>query len=224
MTTVSDAIRTRTSVRVFNNKQVPKEVIQEMLELAGNSASNSNIEARKVYVLSGEPLKAMVAEITTGLYSGEDPDTPEYPAYPPKLQEPYRSRRYACGENMYAALEIPREDKTRRIQQVMKNYTFFGAPVGIIISMPANMLEGQVIDIGIYLQSLMLLANERGLATCAQASWAQCPNRVRAALNIADDERVMVGLALGYADEEQAVNTLDHPRAELADYVTLRGF
>ena len=224
MTTVSDAIRTRTSVRVFNNKQVPKEVIQEMLELAGNSASNSNIEARKVYVLSGEPLKAMVAEITTGLYSGEDPDTPEYPAYPPKLQEPYRSRRYACGENMYAALEIPREDKTRRIQQVMKNYTFFGAPVGIIISMPANMLEGQVIDIGIYLPSLMLLANERGLATCAQASWAQCPNRVRAALNIADDERVMVGLALGYADEEQAVNTLDHPRAELADYVTLRGF
>ena len=224
MTTVSDAIRTRTSVRVFNDKQVAKEVIQEILELATNSASNSNIEARKVYVLSGEPLKAMVTEITTGLYSGENPDTPEYPAYPPKLQEPYRSRRYACGEKMYAALEIPREDKSKRIQQVMKNYTFFGAPVGVIISMPANMLEGQVIDIGIYLQSLMLLANERGLATCAQASWAQCPNRVRAALGIADDERIMVGLALGYAQQEQAVNTLDHPRADLSDYVSLRGF
>ncbi len=224
MTTVSEAIQARTSVRVFEDKQVPKDVIEEILGLAGNSASNSNIEARKVYVLSGEPLQTMVTEITTGLYSGEDPDPPEYPAYPPKLQEPYRSRRYACGEVMYAALEIPREDKTSRIQQVMKNYTFFGAPVGIIISMPANMLEGQVIDIGIYLQSLMLLANERGLATCAQASWAQCPNRVRSCLGIADDERIMVGLALGYADDDIAVNTLNHPRAELTDYVSLRGF
>jgi nitroreductase len=125
---------------------------------------------------------------------------------------------------MYTAFGIPREDKPARIRQVLKNYIFFGAPVGLIITMSKEMDLGQAVDVGIFLQNLMLLATERGLASCPQASWAQWPQRVRDAMKIDSDQKIIVGLALGYADDGHAVNDLEQPRIAADDFVSFDGF
>ena len=149
---------------------------------------------------------------------------PEFPTYPEAMKEPYRSRRFRCGETLYDTLEIPREDKIQRIMQVLKNFNFFGAPVGILITLDRSMAEPQCIDVGIMMQSLMLLAKESGLATCPQVSWSVWPKAVRSALDIDENEKVMAWIAMGYELTDQKINNLQQPRAELSDLVSLRGF
>jgi nitroreductase len=211
-------------MRAFSDRSVPQALVREILELAAFAPSNGNIQPWKVTVLTGKPLATALEKINAGLYTNGEIEQPEYRVYPEKLAEPYRSRRYACGELMYTAFGIPREDKPARIRQVLKNYIFFGAPVGLIITMSKEMDLGQAVDVGIFLQNLMLLATERGLASCPQASWAQWPQRVRDAMKIDSDQKIIVGLALGYADDGHAVNDLEQPRIAADDFVSFDGF
>jgi len=220
---VTGVIQSRRAVRVFAEKPVAEETLREILSLASRAPSNGNLQPWKVYAVTGDALREALLSINTGLYTDGNMEAPQYPIYPEKLHEPFRSRRHDCGERMYTALGIEREDKAGRIKQVMKNYQFFGAPVGIILTMEESMDLGQAVDVGIFAQSLMLLAKERGLDTCPQASWAQWPKRVRAALGIADDEKVMVGISLGYA-ADHPVNDVEQPRVAVDDFASLRGF
>lgn len=220
---VSDAIRTRAAMRAFTDRPVAEDVVRDILAFAARAPSNGNVQPWKVYVRTGDALRQALAAINDGLYTDGKMDTPEFPPYPDKLGEPYRTRRYDCGERMYGALGIPREDKAARIGQVMKNYRFFGAPVGMIVTMDERMSYGQAMDIGIFLDNLMLLAKERGLDSCPQVSWAQWPDRVRSAFGISAGEKIMVGLALGYAADD-AVNRLDQPRAAVDEFASFSGF
>jgi nitroreductase len=221
---VTEAIRTRRAVRVFKDDPVPEQEVRDILAQAGFAPSNSNLQPWRAYVVSGAALGEFLRAVNEGLYTDGKSETPSFPTYPKGLVEPYRTRRYDCGERMYAALGIAREDKPARIKQVMKNFQFFGAPVGIMLTMHESMDMGQAMDIGIYAQNIMLLARERGLDTCPQVSWTQFPERVRKALDIPGDERVMLGIALGYSDDANPVNHLDHPRADLDEFASLRGF
>lgn len=220
---VTDAIQSRRAVRVFADQPVAEETLREILSLASRAPSNGNLQPWKVYAVTGDALREALVSINTGLYTDGNMEAPQYPIYPEKLHEPYRSRRHDCGELMYTALGIEREDKAGRIKQVMKNFQFFGAPVGIILTMDSRMDLGQAMDLGIFAQNIMLLAKERGLDTCPQASWAQWPQRVRSALGIPDEEKVMLGICLGYATDD-AVNDVEQPRVPVDDFATLRGF
>ncbi len=220
---VTDAIKTRRAVRIFTDQPVAEDIVRDILEVASYAPSNSNLQPWNVYVLTGDALQNALQSINDGLYTDGKMEEPSFPTYPKNLREPYRQRRSDCGERMYQALGIAREDKPARIKQVMKNFYFFGAPVGIFITMDENMDMGQAMDIGIYSQNIMLLAKERGLDTCPQVSWTQFPKRVRTALDIGDGERLMIGIALGYGADED-VNRLEHPRAPLKDFASLRGF
>ena len=212
--TVSDALKTRHAIRQFSDTPVPGELLRDMLELAALAPSGGNLQPWKVHVLTGDPLAQFVARIGDHIQGGNI-DQPGFSTYPSPLGEPFRDRRYACGEKMYEALEIPREDKAGRLHQVLRNFCFFDAPVGIILTMHDDMNEAQALDIGIYAQSLMLLARERGLDTCPQLAWSVWPVGVRQALGLGDDEKVMMGIALGYSDPDAPVNHLQQPRASL---------
>lgn len=221
---VTDAIRARRAVRIFTDQPVAREVVRDILEIASYAPSNSNLQPWNVYVLTGEALGQALESINDGLYTDGNIEEPEFPTYPKGLREPYRQRRYDCGERMYQALGIAREDKPARIKQVMKNFGFFGAPVGILITMDKSLGMGQAMDIGIFSQNVMLLAKERGLDTCPQVSWTQWPKRVKSALGVDENERLMLGIALGYGADEEAVNHLDHPRVPVDEFAAMRGF
>lgn len=222
--TVTEAISSRRSVREFQDRAVSHTLIKEILTLAMRSPSGSNLQPWKIHVVTGKVkdiLSKTVSDRAMVNPGGELSDTPIYPA---KLSDPWRQRRWDCGEVMYKALEIPREDKLGRLMQVLKNFSFFGAPIGLILTMDRSLEKSQIIDVGLILQNIQLLAVERGLDTCAQASWNMWPETIREVLSIDKSEMVMVGLALGYADKSAAVNQAKQPRVALEEAVSLYGF
>jgi nitroreductase len=148
--------------------------------------------------------------------------TPEYHIYPPDLTEPYKTRRFRIGEAMYATMGIPREDKMARLKSFSANWEFFGAPAGFIFTIDRQMQLGQWADLGMFLQSIMLLAREHGLHTCPQEAWALFHPQIREDLSVPENEMIFCGMAVGYADEAAPVNALVSERAPLAEYLTVR--
>lgn len=224
MPTVSEAITSRKSIREFKDTSVPFELIKEIMELAGQSPSGGNIQPWRVDVLSGDALRQFSQTVIAAIQNSTSAPQPEFDTYPHPMNQPYHQRRADCGELMYEALGIERADKTRRMMRTMKNYDFFGAPVGLIISMERSMGQPQCLDIGIYMQSIMLLAKERGLDTCPQVSWTVFPQAIREALGLSDDYKIMAGICLGYKADNEAVNEISQPRATLDDYARFHGF
>lgn len=222
--TVSEAIGQRKSVREFQDKAVPRKLVEEILTLALMSPSGSNLQPWKIHVVTGEVKDRLSQTVNERIMESPMGEGGDIPIYPEKLLEPWRQRRGECGEVMYEALGITREDKMGRMMQVLKNFSFFGAPVGLILTMDRSLSKGQIIDIGLILQNLQLLAVERGLDSCAQASWTMWPKTVREILELEESEMVMVGLALGYAEEQAPVNHAKQSRIELAEAARFYGF
>jgi Nitroreductase family len=148
----------------------------------------------------------------------------EYNVYPPNLHEPYRSRRFKCGEDVYASIGIPREDKLARLRQFARNYDFFGAPVGLFFSIDRRMGADQWSDVGMFMQNIMLLSREHGLHTCPQEAWAVWHKTVAEFLQIPAEHMLFCGMALGHRDESAPINSWRTERAPLAEFATLRGF
>ena len=219
---VSDAVRRRMSVRAFLPKPVPREIIQEILELARRAPSGGNVQPWRVHVLAGAPLEALRALVAGHVAAGTR-ESAQYDVYPPNLWEPHRSYRYQLGEELYALLGIAREDKAGRLRQFDKNYQLFGAPVALFFSLDRRFGPPQWSDMGMLMQTIMLLAVERGLATCAQESWSSWPETLAAFLALDPGEILFSGMALGYADEAAPVNHLRSSRAPLESFCTWRG-
>jgi nitroreductase len=148
----------------------------------------------------------------------------EFAVYPSPLPDPWRSRRFASGEALYAAIGIPREQKAARLAQFARNYDFFGAPVGLFFSIDRLFDRPQWAHLGMFMQNLMLLAEERGLATCPQEAWAAVHETVARHLDLPPERILYCGMALGYADEEAPINALRTERAPVGDFATFRGF
>ncbi len=219
---VSEAVRQRMSVRAFLPKPVPREMLLEILDLARRAPSGGNVQPWRVHVLVGAPLAALRAEVAEHVAAGER-EAAQYDVYPPNLWEPHRSYRFQLGEELYALLGIAREDKAGRLKQFDENYRCFGAPVALFFSLDRRFGPPQWSDMGVLMQTIMLLAVERGLATCAQESWSNWPDTLAAFLELDPGEILFSGMALGYADEAAPVNQLRSSRAPLESFCTMRG-
>ena len=219
---VSEALATRKTIRAFRTDKVAIEAVREILTLAARAPSGGNLQPWKAYVLIGEARDELVRRVAQKRKETPMGEAPEYHIYPPNLTEPYKTRRFRVGEAMYATMGIPREDKMARLQFFAGNWSFFGAPVGMIFTIERQMQQGQWSDLGMFLQSIMLLAREHGLHTCPQEAWAVWHSVIREYLSVPADQMIFCGMALGYADETAPVNGLVTERAGFAEYVTIR--
>src|SRR6185312_6432121 len=198
---VSEALATRKTVRAFKSDPVSRTTIEEIVRLAARAPSGGNVQPWKVYALIGPARDELVRRVAETRKQHPMGTAPEYHIYPPELTEPYKTRRFRVGEQMYATMGIPREDRARRLQQFVRNWEFFGAPVGLIFSIDRQMQQGQWSDLGGFLQSIMLLAREYGLHTCAQEAWAPFHDIIRDYLKVPQEEIIFCGMAVGYGDE-----------------------
>ena len=216
---VTEAVLARMSVRAFRSDPVPGETVQDILQIAHRAPSGGNLQPWRVFVLAGEPLSELKAMIAASPMV-----EPEYDVYPPNLWDPFRTRRYQCGEDLYASIGIPREDRPARLHQLARNTEFFGAPVGLFFYLERRLGPPQWSDVGMYMQTVMLLAVERGLATCAQEFWARYPRAVGKFLGLPEGLQLFSGMALGYADETAPINQWRTRRDPFEAWGEMRGF
>jgi nitroreductase len=217
---VTEAVDRRTSVRAFRPDSVSQQTVRDLLHQAARSPSGGNLQPWQMHALTGEPLKQLLDIART---RGPDP-VPGYAIYPENLWEPYRTRRFENAEQLYGTIGIPRQDKAARLAQLAKNAEFFGAPIGIFAFIDRKMGPPQWSDLGMYLQTFMLLATERGLATCPQEYWALYSRSIESFLNIPHEQMLFCGVALGYADEDAPINRLRTNRAASDEWVAMHGF
>ncbi|HEY1710849.1 MAG TPA: nitroreductase [Rhizomicrobium sp.] len=218
---VSEALATRKTVRAFKSDPVPTDTILKIVEQAARAPSGGNLQPWRTYVLNGAARDELVRRVGERRATKAMGEMPEYHIYPPALTEPYKTRRFRVGEMMYATMGIPREDKAARLKFFSGNWSFFGAPAGLIFTIDRQMQQGQWSDLGMFLQSIMLLAREYGLHTCPQEAWAVWHSVIRDYLKVPENEMIFCGMAIGYADEAHPVNGLVSERAPLSEYVSV---
>ena len=220
---VQEAINSRRSIRDFLPTPVPGDVIRRVLTAAARSPSGGNLQPWLIDVVAGEPLeqfKQQVKAMREGPGTGEKP---EYSIYPSDLTSPYRERRFQVGEDMYALLGVPREDKAARLRWFARNYKFFGAPMALFISMDRSMGAPQWSDMGMFLQTVMLLLRAEGLDSCAQEAWSVYPETVGKFLGLPQDRLLFCGMAIGYRNPAHPLNDLVTRRAPLEEFARFRG-
>lgn len=220
---VSEALASRRSVRGFLDKPVDAAVLRRLIELANRAPSGGNLQPWHVAVITGGPLDGLKAAVADKIARGEL-EPAEYAVYPPDLPEPYRTRRFAVGEEMYGHIGIPRTDKAGRLRWFAANYRFFDAPVGLFVHTPRFMGPPQWADMGIWLQSLMLLLREEGLDSCPQEAWAMWGQTVRAFVPIPQDHILYTGMSIGWADAEAPANRTRTARAPIEETTIFLGF
>jgi nitroreductase len=216
---VSQAMRARHSCRAFLDRRVEPQKIERILRLASRAPSGANTQPWRVAVVSAGAKVAIERRMTAEVRAGHR-GQPDYRYYPVRWKEPYKSRRFACGMQLYSALGIAREDADRRVEQWMQNYRSFGSPVVLYFFLESGLEVGSYLDMGMFLQSVMLLAQEEGLATCPQQALAEYPEIVKEELDIEEGLVLLCGIALGYEDTNAPVNQYRTPRAELGEFVT----
>lgn len=217
---VSEAVASRRSVRAFLNDPIDGQLVRELLLKAARAPSGGNLQPWIVHALTGARLGELLDLIEA---QGPDPE-PGYDVYPAGLSEPYRSRRFEVGEALYATISVPREDRPGRLTQFARNARLFGAPVGVFVFIDRQMGPPQWSDLGMFIQTFLLLATERGLATCPQEYWALHAATIERFFGGAPDQRLFCGIALGHGDDAAPINQLRTQRAPADQWCTLHGF
>ena len=221
---VDAALTSRMSARAFLPREVPRELITEILGLASHAPSGSNIQPWRVYVLQGQARDSLVEQVCAAhdaQYADPslaDQYQEEYTYYPHRWFEPYLGRRRENGWGLYGLLGIERGEKDKMHAQHHRNFLFFDAPVGLIFTIDRELDTGSFIDYGMFLQSIMLAARARGLHTCPQAAWNRYPSIVLPHVGAGANEMLVCGMALGWADEQALVNTFDTPREPVESF------
>ncbi len=216
---VTEAIDARRSVRGFLGTPVDPALLRNLAIKASRAATGGNLQPWHIAIVQGEPLARLKATMAEKIAAGAT-ETPAYDIYPKDLTAPYRDRRYTVGEAMYAHLGIPRDDKPARQKWFARNFEFFGAPAAYFCTVDRRMGPPQWSDLGMYLQNLMLLAVEAGLATCPQECWAMYPETVGTFLDIPEGRMLFCGIAIGYEDKTAPANALRTERADEAEWLT----
>lgn len=220
-----EALLTRRSVRAFLPQPIARAEVEELLALASRSASGSNIQPWKVHVFTGE-LRQRISRTILEAIDREPRGTHqrEWNYYPLNWREPYIGRRRKIGWDLYSLLGIPKGDFERTEAQRRQNYEFFGAPVGMMFTLDEDLEIGSWLDLGIFIGSLTIAARGRGLDTCPQAAFADFHTLIRPLLGIPQEQVIICGLALGYADTDALVNRLTTERAPVGDFARFPGF
>jgi nitroreductase len=222
--TVTEALKKRISIRQFLPDPLEPGLVREILEVARWAPSGGNLQAWRVIAVAGEEREAVVRLAAESGASYAPDSSDGRPVYPPNLWEPYRTRRYKLGEDMYALLGIPRSDRQGRLAQWARNYQFFGAPVGLFFVIEERMGHAQWAHLGMLIQSIALAATERGVGSCMQESWSALRGPLKAHFNLAADEMIYCGMALGFADPAAKVNSLRSNRIAVDELAVFRGF
>jgi nitroreductase len=211
---VTEAVKSRKSIREFLPLEIDNNLIRELLKKSSRSASGGNLQPWKIFVLNGSSM----IKFLEFQNNWSKPEVPSYDIYPSKLKEPYRTSRYELGEQLYQSLNISRDDKDGRMNQVMRNFKFFGAPAAIFCFVDKQMGPPQWSDLGMFLQTFMLLALEAGIDTCAQEAWSLKNDSVSHFVGAEEDEMLFCGLAIGYRDEMHPINNFQSNRRPVDDW------
>jgi nitroreductase len=222
---VFEAIDTRIACRWFLEKPVDPTIVRKLIAGAGRAASNNNLQPWNVYAVTGEPLQE-IKRLVADAIEKKDWRTfeTEYPDFLDGLWEPYLSRSFRFGAQLYGALGINREDRAGRLEQIKRNYQFFNAPVGIYITIDRRLGPGQWADLGGYIHTLAFLARGYGLDTCPQVLWIRMHKIVGAFLEFPPEQMLFCGMAIGYGDRTYPANSFRSLRAELNEYCNFYGF
>lgn len=212
---VSDAVASRRSIRQFTDTPVPDALIRELLERAARAPSGGNLQPWRIYVINDAAMSRFRSFIAERPAAGG-----EYEIYPPQLWEPYRTNRFANGEQLYATIGIDRDDKPARLRQFARNQEFFGAPAALFCFIDRGLGPPQWSDLGMFLQTFMLLAQEAGIDTCPQEFWSVHHAAVREFVGAPDQELLFCGMAIGHADQRAAINTFVSDRMPIDDWAT----
>lgn len=223
---VDAAIHSRMSVRAFLPKAVPRETLEQLLAIASRAPSGTNTQPWKVYVLQGGSRDSLVSKVCTAhdaIRANPELATQykeEYDYYPEKWVSPYIDRRRENGWGLYGLLGIGKGDKDKMHAQHQRNYKFFDAPVGLMFTVDRVMGRGSLVDYGMFMQNIMVAARGHGLHTCPQAAWNGFSRIILPHIGAGDDEMLVCGMALGYADESALVNTFRTPRVGVPAFTT----
>jgi nitroreductase len=221
---VDHAITSRMSARAFTQQEVSRELITEILQVASRAPSGTNTQPWKVYVLQGATRDSLVNKVCAAHEAMRgNPDvakqyTEQYDYYPAQWVSPYIDRRRENGWSLYGLLGIGKADKDRMHEQQQRNFKFFDAPVGLMFTIDPIMGRGSLFDYGMFVQNIMLAARARGLHTCPQAAWNGFHSIILPHIGAGEGEMMVCGMALGYADESDKVNTLVTPRVPVDEF------
>jgi len=214
---VKEALVARKSTRAYLDKQVEPALIEQLLDAARHAPSGTNTQPWQVAVVTGDTRSKLTQEMEAKFREGVKGKM-DYQYYPLEWPEPFKGRRRACGLQMYETLQITREDKQRQLDQWAANYRAFDAPVILFFFMDAVMETGSLLDYGMFLQSIMLAAQDAGLATCPQAALGEYPEIVKKELGYPEDSILIAGMALGYEDTEATINSYRTERENLESF------
>jgi nitroreductase len=221
---VDEAITSRMSARAFTQEPVPRALLEQILEVASRAPSGTNTQPWKVYVLQGASRDSLVSKICTAHDAVRaNPELAanykeEYDYYPTQWISPFIDRRRENGWSLYGLLGIGKADKDKMHAQHQRNYKFFDAPVGLMFTVNRVMGRGSMLDVGMLLQNVMVSARGHGLHTCPQAAWNGFANIIMPHIGAGEDEMLVCGMALGYADETDKVNTFHTPRVPASEF------
>ena len=216
---LNELIKSRYSVRNFTNDNVDIKTIREILEIASNAPSGGNIQPWKVYVVTGRTKEKLIKKVLNNFDNGVQ-EKIEYDIYPNPLDEEYKRRRSECARDMYTALSIKQDDTELRLSQIRENFKFFGAPVGMMVTIDRAFAENGWGHVGMFIQNICLSAVDNDMGTCLQESWSIYPETVKDFLNIPDNEVVWCGIALGYPNKEHPINNYRTSRESIEKFVT----
>jgi len=212
---VTQAITERHSIRRFLTKEVSSDIIKKILTDASRAPSGTNTQPWKVTCVTGEKKEQLSRAISDAIKN--DQANLEYQYMPSKLREPYISRKRKVGYKLYELYGISRDDYPARKQAMLRNFEFFGAPVGLFFRMDRDLLYGSWLDMGMFMQNVMILARAHGLESCPQQAWCEFGSTVHKVLDIPEDEIIISGMSLGYAAKAPE-NTLISERADVDEF------
>jgi len=217
---VDEAIKGRVSIRAYKPDPVPESLVRDILDVARFAPSGGNLQPWRVIAVAGAERQAVIDLAKANLPG----DVGERFVYPPDLWDPYRSRRFKVGEDMYALLGVPRDNKLGRLAQFARNYEFFGAPAALFFIIDKRMGYGQWAHLGMFMQSIALTAEARGLGTCMQEVWATQRGPLHQHFALDENEMLYCGMALGFPDRDAVINTLRSDRASVDEITVFKGF
>ncbi len=218
---VYEAVHSRRAVRAFSSEPVAKEVLARVLAAAAQAPSSGNLQPWQVFVVTGEPLAELKRRATARAAAGDPGDEREYPMYPAALGSPYRDRFAAAAAQRYRALGIDRDDPARPTKIATWNAEAFGAPVVLFCYLDRTMGPGQWADMGIHLQTVLLLLRAEGLHSCPQVMWTMFRTTVSEMVGAGDELLLYCGVSVGF--EKEGVPRLRTGRADLSETVTFIG-
>jgi nitroreductase len=221
---VRDAVASRFSCRAFLSTPVPLATVRDILARASRAPSGGNLQPWQVHVLAGAPLEGLKARIRPHAPTNPRGEGNEYQVYPEPLKQPYHGRRHEVGAQLYAAIGIPREDRAARYRQFARNFELFGAPVGLFFSIDRTMGPPQWSDLGMFVQTVMLLARGEGLHTCPIEAWTAWHKTVSAYLSLPAEHMLFCGMALGHADGTAPINQWRSTREGVDGFAVFAGF